>query len=258
MTPDNNLPSPPADAVPEPSGFLSRLIGVYFSPGETFPGIGRAPNVLVPILVLALLSALGSVLAFQRLGVDKLVGQGIEQQLEAGKITPEQAETQREGIRRAAPYIKVGFPFVAAVASIVFCLAIAGIAKLVSMVMGVENNFLPLLAVTVYTLLAVSIVSSIVFLLLIYIRAPDEIDMRNPIGSNLGALLSIAGVTSLPKFVSALATYVDVFYIWKIVLLGIGYAAVSHRLKGSKAITYTAVIGVIVAVIGAGFAAMFT
>jgi hypothetical protein len=117
----------------------------------------------------------------------------------SGRITPEQAETQREGIRRAAPYIRVGFSFVGAIASIVFCLAIARIAKLVSMVMGVENNFLPLFAVTVYTLLAVSIVSSIVFLLLTYIRAPDEIDMRNPIGSNLGALLSIAGVTTYPS-----------------------------------------------------------
>ena len=59
MTPDTNLPSPPADAIAEPSGFVGRLIGVYFSPGETFPGIGRAPKVLVPILALALLSTLG-------------------------------------------------------------------------------------------------------------------------------------------------------------------------------------------------------
>src|SRR5262249_8942319 len=165
MTPDTNLPSPPAEAVSEPSGFLGRLIGVYFSPGETFKAIGRAPKVVVPMIVLAVVFALVTVVFFNRLGVERLASQRIEQQLASGRITPEQAEQQRDAIRNASGVLKWLsrlYPVGAAVASVIIALAIAGLAKLVSMVMGLENEFGSLLSVTVYATLAVSIISSIV------------------------------------------------------------------------------------------------
>ncbi len=258
MSPESHPVSQSTETAPEavPQGFVSRLMGVYFSPGETFAEIGRTPRLLIPMLVLAVVSAVAVYVMIDRIGVERFLGQRIEQAVASGQITQQQAEQQLEGIRRAAPYIKVGFPLYGAVAGVVMALIFAGICKLVSMLMGFENEFKPVFAVSLYTLLAVSLLSSLIFILLLYLKPPEEIDLQNPVGSNLAALLAVAGV-ELPKFVKALASYVDLFYIWKVLLLAIGYAAVSRRLKTSTAITICGVIAAILAVVFSGFSTLF-
>ena len=136
-------------------------------------------------------------------------------------------------------------------------LIIAGLAKLVSSMMGIENTFNQILSVTVYSFLAVSIISAVVGTTLLFLKPVEEIDPQNPVSSNVAALLTMAGVKGLPKFVKGLLSFVDVFYIWKVALLGIGYAAVSRNLKSSTAMTYVGIGAVLVAVVGAAWGALF-
>lgn len=250
----NPQPEPPA---PTPQNFFNRLIGVYFSPGETFQDIGRAPAIVLPIIVLVLLTIGVVFVVSQRISFEKVAIQRIDDGVAEGKISAEQAEQQKEGMKKFAPIFKLAIPFIAGIFVIVAALAIAGLAKLFSSMMGVDNKFLPLFGVTLYTMLAVSLVSSILLIILLYLKPADEIDPNNPMGSNLAALLSMAGMTSLPKFLKGLLTYVDVFYIWKVILLGIGYAAVSRKLKTSTAIVYASVGALIFALIGAAWTALF-
>ena len=250
----NPQPEPPA---PAPQNFFSRLIGVYFSPGETFQDIGRTPSIVLPIIVLILLTIGVVFVVSQRISFEKVAVQRIDDGVAEGKFSAEQAEQQKEGIKKMAPFFKFVIPFIAGIFVIVAALAIAGLAKLVSSMVGVENKFLPLFGVTIYTMLAVSLISSVLLIILLYLKPADDIDPNNPLGSNLAALLSMAGVTSLPKFLKGLLTYVDVFYIWKVVLLGIGYAAVSRKLKTSTAIIYASVGALVFAVIGAAWSALF-
>jgi len=259
MNPDLSYASQNANASPEPApqSFFTRLIGVYFSPGETFQEIGRAPRVLAPIIALALLTVVLSYVASTRLPMDKLLTQRIDEAVQSGQINEEQAERQREGMRKIAPYMKIFFPIIGLISSIVVPLIIAGIAKLASLIMGIENNFLSLFAVALYATLAISIISSLLFLILLFVKPADEFDITNPLGSNLSALLSLLGVTGLSKFLKTLLSFVDVFFIWRIILLGIGFAAVSRRLKTSTAITVTGVIGLVIALCSAGWTAMF-
>lgn len=249
----NPQPEPPA---PAPRSFFSRLIGVYFSPGETFQEIGRAPGWLAPMLTLAIVGALGAWVMIDRIGVERFLGAGIEKGVENGRITREQADQQMEGIRKGAPLIKASFPIIGFVVSILMVLAIAGVAKLGSMMFGVENDFKPLLAATAYALLAVGLVGTILLVILLYLKSPDEIDVENLIGSNLTALLGMAGV-KLPKFLHYLFTFVDVFVIWRVILLGIAFAGVSRKLKTSTAITYTATVTVLIALVRATWGAIF-
>jgi hypothetical protein len=70
--------------------------------------------------------------------------------------------------------------------------------------------------------------------IVLYLKPPEEIDINNLLGSNLAALLTVAvGKDGLPKFVMALARWVDVFGIWMLALLAIGYAAVTRNVKSS-------------------------
>jgi preprotein translocase subunit SecG len=259
MNPQLSYASQSASDSPEPApqNFFSRLTGVFFSPGEAFQEIGRAPRLAAPIIAMALLSLIVSAVAFSRIPWERANEQRIEQMVIDGKITPEQAEQQREGMKKLGPIFKFVGPPLAAVWSVLLALAIAGVAKMVSAMTGVENDFKPVFAVTLYSFLVIAIVSSVVFVLLLFIKPADEFDLSNPIGSNLAAALTMAGVSGISGFLKGLLSYVDVFYIWRVILLAIGYAAVSRKLKTSTAMLYTGVVALIVAIVGAAWGAMF-
>jgi len=160
-------------------------------------------------------------------------------------------------MKKIAPFMKFIIPISSVISAVVMVFAFAGLAKLVSMVMGIENKYMPLVSVTTYTMLAVYIVSSVIFVILLFIKPVDEFDWGNPVGSNLAALLTAFGVEGLSKFIKGLLTFVDVFYIWKVALIAIGCAAVSHKLKASSAMVYAGVVACVIALIGGAWAAMF-
>lgn len=247
---------PPASAPPA-QGFFSRLMGVYFSPTETFQDVGRSPGVLIPIIALVVLTLITTVIFFNKLPVNQMMNQRMEEMVQEGRLTQEQADQQQEQMKKMEPIMKIATPFIAAITMVIITLIVAGIAKLISMVMGVENSFMPVWSVAIYTTLAVSIITSVIFLILVFVKPVDEFDMNNPLGSNIAALLPALGMGGLPKFVTALLSYVDIFYIWKVILLGIGFSAVSKKLKSSTAITITAIVSVFFALGGAAWTSMF-
>ncbi|HEX8998773.1 MAG TPA: Yip1 family protein [Blastocatellia bacterium] len=248
-------PEPPAPA-PKPQGFFSRLIGVYFSPGETFQEIGRAPRILIPMVVLALVIVTAVVVASQRISFDRLPIQQIDDAVAEGKLTAEEGEQRKEATKKFMAIFKPFIPIVAAISIIIMVLAIAGLAKLVSSMMGIENTFKQILSVTAYSILAVSVVSAVLGTVLLFLKPVEEIDPNNPVGSNVAAWLAMAGIKGLPKFITGLLSFVDVFYIWKVALLGIGYAAVSRKLKASTAMAYTGAGALVIAVIGAAWGSL--
>ncbi|HEY8461714.1 MAG TPA: YIP1 family protein [Blastocatellia bacterium] len=242
-----------ADAPPAPQNFFSRLIGVYFSPGETFAGMASAPRPLAAIIALILLFVVSGMVGLSRASFEQIAEQQLQQRIASGQINEAQAEQQREATRKMAPYMKYVIPIGSAIWATIMVFAFAGLAKLLSMMMGIENKYLPLVSVTAYSLLAVYIVSSVIFTILVFIKPVEEFDWSNPLASNLAALLSAMGVEGLPSFVKALFTYVDVFYIWKVALMAIGGAAVSHKLKTSSAMIYAGFVAFIIALIGGVF-----
>jgi hypothetical protein len=255
-----NLASPAEATAPEakPQNFFSRLLGVYFSPGETFAEIGRAPQLLLPILAALVLGLIVSIALTQRLDLPAMYSQLFQQAVADGKMQQEQADQQAKFM---ASFGKVQFLIFGTLGNLLAALIVAGIFKLVSAVMGKQNRFKTIFTVTLYTFLAVGIVSSVLFVLLIYLKDPSEItfqNMGNLISSNLGAILAlVVGENALPKFVMGLAQRVDIFSIWIITLLSIGYAAVTPKLKTSTAATWLVGLYVVYAVIAAAFGAMF-
>lgn len=239
-------------------GIIGRLSGIYFSPSETFPLIGQAPKFVIAMLLAGVVAAIGVTAMNNRIGYETIIRKQMEKMVEAGWIPQEAAE---EAIRQSTTgtrgtITKIQTPVFALLGTCLVILALTAIFKLISMVLGAENQFKALLGVTAWTFLAIGLLSTILMLIVIYLKAPDDIDMMNPVGSNLGALIGVV-LEKPPKFLTALASWVDVFGIWRLALLSIGYAAVSRKLKAGTAAIFLGVLYCIMALIGAAFGSMF-
>ncbi len=247
---------PVHEPMPEPeaaeSRFFSCLGGVYSSPAATFGAIGRSPQVLVPIIALIVIGLLLGYFLVQRIDMGALAVDQLEQQVAKGRITQEQFDQLKQRVAASPKYRTVLYT---PIQILLLVLVIAGIAKLVSgTFLGAENRFKAIFSVTLFVWIAVSIVYYGLFVLILYLKNPGDINASNVnslVASNLGAWITgILGEDALPGFLARLAGWVDIFAIWKIVLLAIGYSAVSRKLKTATAAAWLGAIYGVIAVIG--------
>lgn len=243
---------------PKPQNHFSRLSNVLFSPGDAFKEIAQAPRVLIPIILVAVLAGFSSFAITNRVGYENIVRKQMESMVQSGWIPEEAAQQQIQqattGTR--ATIGKLQGVISAAIGFTVVLLIVAGVFKLFTMMMGANNQFKPLLSVICYAYLGVYLVQIVVTLISIYLKDPQEIDLYNPVASNLGAILSMTGA-GLPKFVTSLASWIDVFGIWRIILLGIGCAAVTPKMKSGTAAIPHIILYVIAALIFSAMSGMF-
>jgi lipopolysaccharide export LptBFGC system permease protein LptF len=77
-----------------------------------------------------------------------------------------------------------------------------------------------------------AIVSTPIFLLVLFLKPRGTIDIDNPVATNLAAFLPEESA----KWLATLAKQFDVFTIWTLILMAIGFAAVNpKKLKTGKA-----------------------
>jgi hypothetical protein len=242
----------------KPRSFFSRIGGVYASPRDAFGEIGRAPRVLVPMIILIIIGLLVGFYLVRNLDLESLIASRLESAMQQGSITQQQMDQQ---LAIMSKFAGVQLILGSMISSLLLALVIAGYAKLVSVFSGAESRFKPLLSVTLYVLIAISVIQSGLTILIMQLKGPGEVDLAHigsVVASSLGAILtSIMGDNALPKFVIGLANAVDAFAIWKIVLLAIGYSVVSKRLKTGTAASWLVLGYAIYAVITAAVSSMF-
>jgi Yip1 domain len=260
MNPELSYDSKRADADPKPApqNFFSRLAGVWFSPGAAFAEIGGAPRVLIPILLLMILAGLAAYMPTERIGYETIVRKQIESLSRSGIIKEDQVEkiisesTTPAAVMRG----KIQSAVSPGIFVLVIILITSGLFKAFSAIMGAQNTFKQVFSVTLYSFLAVALIYTPVLAASIYLKDPSEIDLLNPVGSNLAAILGLMEV-SLPKFVMGMAAFVDVFGFWRLALLAIGYAAVSGKMKVGTSAVFVTILYLFGALIGGAMALMF-
>ena len=253
----NESPSEMEEA-PKPRSFFSRIGGVYASPRDTFGEIGRAPRVFVPMLILSIIGLLVGFYLARNLDIESAIVSQLESAVQQGRLTQQQMGQQMVFLSK---FVGVQLVVGSAFSSLILVLVIAGYAKLVSVFSGAESRFKPLLSVTLYVLIAISVIRSGLMVLILQLKGPGEVSLAHlgsVVASSLGAILSIImGEDALPKFVAGLANAVDAFAIWEIALLAIGYSVVSKKLKTGTAALWLGIAYAIIAVISAALSSMF-
>jgi hypothetical protein len=242
----------PSPEVPAAMGPIARLTGVLFSPKKTFADIVRKPSWVVPVVLLTLFSIAVSVAINQRTNWREYISQQMEKSPQAAQLPPDQKAQRVEAGAKFVPIVTYVFGTLAPVFFVfVVALVMMGAYNLFA---GAGARFSASLGIVAHASIP-SLVSSVIFLLVLYLKAPGTIDLENPVATNVGAFLpegSAAWLVSLFKSI-------DIFSIWILMLIAIGFAFVNpKKLKGSKPYIIACSVWGIFVVLRVGWALIFS
>src|SRR3989440_4518841 len=160
-------PVPTSEAQARSISSLGRVIGVFFSPKNTFEDIVRKPSWMVPIVLLTVLSLAVSLCINQRVNWREFMNQQIEKSPRAAQMSAEQKQQQIEGGAKFSP------PFTYAIGLLGPILAVLVIGLVMwgaySLLGGASTNFTTAFSITSHAFLT-GLVSSPLFILVLYLK----------------------------------------------------------------------------------------
>jgi len=230
------VPSP----VAEPQAAIStagRIIGVFFSPKATFEDIVRKPSWLLPTVLILLMSLAAIIALNSHFSWRDYVSQQIEKSPRAAQLSAEAKERQVEMSAKFSPIVAYVFGLLVPICGIlVIALVLWGAFTIMA---GVGTNYKTALAIVAHAVVPASVIGTILFVTVLFLKPVGMFDLDNPIATNVAALFS----DDASKWLVALGKNLDLLELWKLVLLSIGFAAISpKKLQGGKA--YSIVFGV--------------
>jgi hypothetical protein len=225
-----------------------RPLGVLVSPLATFRSLAARPSWLPPLLVLLVLFMAAQLVAMQKIDMEAAVRDAMERQ--GQPIDEEQVE------RFAGIQAKVGV----ACNAVLFPAGMALVAALfwgLANVAGGEIGFKRSFAVTTHGLMP-NAVSSLLTIPVVLGR--QEIDVAEAQHGLLASHLGLLAPADAPVWMTALLARVDLFSLWALVLLAVGFHVVAGLSKGASAaivaVAWLLWIGLMVGLTTLGFAGM--
>lgn len=200
-----------------------RLIGVLVAPGETFRSIAERPTWLPPLLVLALLGAAVGLVLQMRTDPEEMV----RGQLEMVKVDvpQEQVDKMIEDAENRTTGAKVGLTAVGVVIQAVIYAVVAVLFWIGFRMFGSEMDYLRSLATTLYGFMPLA-VASLINLPLMFARESLTFEEARDGGVLVSSLKALAPEDASAVTGALLGSF-DLFTIWTLVLLTIGYRAVA-------------------------------
>lgn len=218
-------PTAPAEGTPKPNPF-QRIVGVLISPGETFESIVRRPDWVVPLLILLLVSVVGGVLLASRVDFQTVAQEAMEMDPRTANMSANQAAT---AARFTAMTMKIS-AYASPVLSLIAFLIVSGVLLMSFRLMAGEGTFLQAFSVTIYAWYPRLIKGILSTVVLLSRKSISIFDLQNPVMSNLGFLFD-------PKskpLQFAMASSIDLFAIWSVILMVIGFAAMSKLTRAKS------------------------
>jgi hypothetical protein len=244
--------TPTPDTPPLSEG--ARIIDTFVAPSKTFADIRRSASWWAPFLLIAIVSVAFVYVVDKKIGFQKVT----ENQIQASpktaarldQLSPAEREQQMSARVKGTRYVSYGFFLFFLLWYLIVAAVLFGSFK----VLGAnELKFGQSYAITVYSGLPGILKPLLAIVSILAGAAPDSFTMQNPIASNPGYFLT----PGQSPFLFSLASALDVFTIWVLVLAGIGFAIVG-KVKRSTAIIVVFAWFVLITLIGAGIAGAFS
>ncbi len=236
--------------------FIQRLTGGYFEPGKTFEDINKKPTWLAIFLISAILSMAAAYVVSIRIDMASITRKYMESMpLNLSEEQLNQMEEQTAA-RQNSPMSKIIQIVQTPILSIIAYLALAGIFMLMFLIMQAHFKYKKALAVTIWGFAIPGIIQTILNIFVLFLKEPFTVDPTEGIvTSNLGFLVDGKAHAAL----RSLASSIDIFSIWTIILLSIGFAAISDKkMTKGKAATGVVILWVIFIIGKVGFRAILS
>ena len=219
------IPAPVAEPQPAISP-IGRILGIFFSSKATFEDIVRKPGWLLPVIILAVLGLAVAIGLNQKMNWREFMSQQIEKSPAASTLSAEQKEQRIEAGAKFAPISTYVFGVPAPLILIlVVALIMWGAYNVLG---GVNVGYKTALSIVARAYVPVML-GNLVFLLVLFLKAPGTIDLENPVATNLAAFFP----EDTAKWLQAFGKNMDIFTLWVVALMAIGFAATNpKKLKG--------------------------
>ncbi len=207
-------------------GPLGRITGTLFNPKPTFSDIAQRPSWFAPMVVLLLISIGLSVTLAQRtnwvevskeqIAKNKFASRQIDNLSEEQKA---RAYEQAAGRSKAIRYVRgfIGWPLLLLISSGVYL----GAFKLLG---GARTNYATAFAITTFAHLPIGL-KELIAIPVTLLKDPTAIDPENFLASNPAAILG----NDLPAWQMVPLAFLDVFGIWALVLMAVGFSAADPK-----------------------------
>ena len=251
MTPENA-----AAVEPPPAGMgeLARLTGVFFEPGKTFADVAQRPSWFVPMLLTVLFGLIFCVVVGQRIGWDNIAQQQMEKRM--AKMQPEQrAQAMQQADLTKKITVVTAYVITVIGPAIGYLISALVLLGIVAGILSAPVKFKQVFAIMCYSGL-VGVVAAVLMVVVIFLKAnPADFDIQHPLAFNAGALMDPNGPN---KFLFSVASSLDVFSLWRILLIAVGLkAAAGKKLSFGGALFAVLLPWGVMVLIGATFAGIF-
>ena len=251
MTIESTGPTPaePLTAAAKPKSAFERLVGVFFAPTETFADIARKPDFLVPLLLLIVVGFGTTILIMPHFDWDSMMAQQLEMMQ---KQNPNMSEADMERIgnitRASAKVFAYLSPLWVVIGYLIIALVLWGAFRL----MGGEGTYKQALSTTLYAYIPRMVLGSIIATIIIMLRGSVDPTQIASVVKTSPAFL--ADMKSQPVLYALLSS-LDIFVVWTVILLVIGFSLVS-RLSRAKSAAIIVGLWFVSVVVKIGLAAL--
>jgi hypothetical protein len=234
-----------------PLSQTERVVDTFIAPSKTFTDIRRSASWWVPWI---LISIVGLALVFtvdKKVGMEKVAENSIQQSpkraAKLDQLPPDQRASQMELAAKITRIFAYGSPALTVIFVGIIAIVLLATFKLG---FGADLRFMQCIAISMYAFLP-GIIKALLVILTIMIGGGESFTFEHQLASNLGPLFDPSS-----PFLYSIATSLDVFNIWTLILTGIGYSCVTRVKRGT---CMGVVFGwwAVVVLVGAGFAALF-
>jgi hypothetical protein len=211
---------------PKGMGEFSRLMGVFLEPANAFADIARRPTFLVPLLLVIL----AGIAYYTTFGQHVTWQRYMQHQMEtnpkaAARIEQMPPEQRANAIQMGAKFTGIGFDAVVAIFTPIALVISAAIVLGIVSAMGAGLRFKQIFCIMAYASLPV-ILKHALAIVVMFLKSPDDFNVLNPLAFNPGAFMDPVNSS---KFLYTIATSLDVFAIWTLILTAIGLKAAAGK-----------------------------
>lgn len=216
----SSTPAAAPQTAPPALSETQRLLNTFVAPSRTFTDLRRNSRWWVPWIVISLATLTFMYVIDQKVGFDQIAHNVIASSSRAEQIEqlpPDQRAKQYASIARFTRSLSYASPVTTLIVYLIIAALLMGTFRFGA---GAEIGYKTSLAIVTYGILPFAISALLGILSLTAGANPESFNINNPVASNPAYFMDMAG----NKFFYTLASALDVFTIWCIVLMAIGFA----------------------------------